>query len=102
VQSENVSMTYAEWTGERPRQEDYMPVFPRNSKLGICMYEEVTEGTPISPVYTDTPEGRQAMADYLTDNPRGISRGMTADDWLAVIGGYLTAIDIHTGKIESR
>jgi hypothetical protein len=96
------AMTFEAWDGPRPVPEDYMPVFPADAELGICMYEDVTEGTPISPVYPDSEQGRSDMAEYLAAHPAGISDGMTADDWLAVIGGYLVTKDIHTGKIDAR
>jgi hypothetical protein len=95
-------MTFEEWDGPRPVAEDYMPVFPADAELGICMYEEVTEGTPISPVYPDTPEGRSDMAAYLAAHPGGISVGMTAADWTAIIEGGLAVKDIRTGEVATR
>lgn len=94
------AMGYAEWAGDRPCAESYMPVFPSDAKLGICMYEEVTEGTPISGVYPDTPQGRSDLAEFLADNPTGVTAGMTADEWLQIISGGLGAKDIHTGEID--
>lgn len=94
------TLSYEEYDGPRPAEEDYMPTFTDWPPIGIQMYEEVSEGTPISPVYEDTPEGRQAMAEYLAQ-PRGhITDGMTVADWLAVINGGLGLKNIHTGKVE--
>jgi hypothetical protein len=101
--AESRTMTYEEWSGERPDEADYMPTFPPDATLGICMYEEVSEGTPISPIFEDSDEGRTAMATWLASNPRGaITDGMTADDWRGIIDGGLGTKDIHTGMVEVR
>jgi hypothetical protein len=43
-----------------------MPDFTNipKSKMGICLYETTTEGTPKSPVYPDTESGRIALVRY--------------------------------------
>ncbi len=99
---ETRALTYEEWAEERPVEAHYMPTFPADATLGICMYEEVTEGTPISPVFPDSEDGRTCMAAYLVANPSGITEGMTIADWLAIIGGGLGTKDVHTGQIEVR
>jgi len=74
--------------------------WPEGAEMGIQMYEDVSEGTPISKVYPDTEDGRLAMARELAENPKGITKGMTVDEWLKVIDGELFGKDIHTGKFE--
>lgn len=52
---------------ERPNPADYMPVF-EGDDLGWCLYETVSEGTPITPVFP-TAEG---LIDHLATK---------GDDW---------------------
>lgn len=42
--------SYEEWAGEKPIKEDYMPEWVGEA-THIQLYENTTEGTPISPVY---------------------------------------------------
>lgn len=92
---------FEEWGGNGPDPDYYYPGagWPEGVELGICMYEEVTEGTPISAVYPDTEEGRDAMARELAGAEHGITTGMTAKEWRGVIDGGVFAKDIHTGEI---
>ena len=76
----------ADWDFEPPRFEDYMPVFAGDD-LGYCMYETVSEGTPISPVFA-TPE---ELARWLADTGASAFGGATAtyEQWLHTCrGGY--------------
>lgn len=73
--------TYAEWAGECPRQEDYMPEWSADVATFLMMYETTTEGTPISPAFA-TPE---ELAHWLADTGASAFGDMTAsyDAWLA-------------------
>lgn len=75
------SETYAEYAGERPVQSDYMPEFEPGTATMLCMYEDTSEGTPISPAFK-TPE---ELARWLADNEASAFGGMTAnyEQWLA-------------------
>ena len=44
----------------------FMPDFSATppDQLGLCVYETTTEGTPLSPIFADTPAGRSALVDY--------------------------------------
>ncbi len=50
---------------------------------GWQMWDTVSEGVPISPVFK-TPE---ELARYCADHPQGASRGTTYEQWLAMITG---------------
>ena len=79
--------TYAEWNGNRPVEADYMPDWPESDRTHYQMYEDTTEGTPISPVFA-TPE---ELARWLADNVASAFAGQTAsyDAWLRVcLGGF--------------
>jgi hypothetical protein len=75
-------LTYSEWDGERPKQEDYMPIFTEGTATYYMMYENTSEGTPISPAF-ETPE---ELAKWLVDNN---TSSFTYEGWLRVVkGGY--------------
>ncbi len=44
-------MSYQKWDGERPIKDEYMPQWSKKEKTHIQLYENTTEGTPISPVF---------------------------------------------------
>lgn len=79
--------TYEQWTGREPRKRDYMPDWPESERTHLQMYEDTTEGTPISPVMA-TPE---ELARWLADNHASAfgSETATYEQWLATIrAGY--------------
>ncbi|NTF16860.1 hypothetical protein G6L37_00275 [Agrobacterium rubi] len=59
-----VDDTWQEWTGNRPDPKNYMPSWPEAERTHIAMYEDTTEGTPISPVF----KTGVALAHWLADN----------------------------------
>lgn len=73
---------FVQWHGERPQEEDYMPDFPLESRTHFQMYEETSEGTPISPVCASPEE----LAAWLVDNHADAWSGMgaTYQEWLAM------------------
>lgn len=96
----DITGTYAEWAGERPLEEDFMPDWPDEQRTHIQMYEDTSEGTPISPVM-QTPE---ELAHWLADNGASAFGGMTAtyDQWLATINrGFACSAVITGGHLES-
>ena len=66
-----------------PEAENYMPNWTEAERTHIQMYEDCTEGTPISPVMK-TPE---ELARWLVDNNASAFASFTAtyDEWLATI-----------------
>lgn len=75
------------WYGKRPVPEEYMPDWPESERTHYQMYEDTSEGTPISPVMA-TPE---ELARWLADNGASAFAGQTAsyESWLRVCnGGY--------------
>lgn len=67
--------------GTPPDQNDYMPTWEASECVLWMMYEECSEGTPISPGF-ETPE---ELARWLADNKASAFGGMTAtyEQWLA-------------------
>jgi hypothetical protein len=80
-------MTYEQWAGQRPHRDDYMPDWPAEKRTHLMMYEDTSEGTPISPAF-ETPE---ELARWLADTGASAFGDMTAsyDAWLRVAcGGF--------------
>jgi Lhr-like helicase len=73
--------SFEEWTGERPEAEDYMPDWAEGERTHWQMYEDTTEGTPISPVFATAEE----LAQWLADTGASAFADMTAtyEQWLA-------------------
>jgi len=53
---------YVEYAGERPTTFTNMPDFPADEVLGFCLYETVSEGTPVTPVFATEEE----LVNYLS------------------------------------
>lgn len=77
--------TFEEWHGNRPKAEDYMPLFADGTATHLMMYETTSEGTPISPAFA-TPE---ELARWLADNGASSFGDSTAtyEEWLSVCRG---------------
>jgi len=77
---------YEWWAGERPTEpvpDSYMPDWSESERTHWMMYEDTSEGTPISPAFA-TPE---ELAFWLAENGASAFAGMTAtyEQWLATI-----------------
>lgn len=85
---------FTDYHGSRPSPEDYMPRFADGMATHLMMYEDTSEGTPISPAFA-TPE---ELARWLANSGASSFAGYTAtyEQWLATCKrGYeeLAAID---------
>lgn len=56
--------TFESECGSRPHPDDYFPDWPADERTGWCVYETVSEGTPVTPVFA-TPE---ELIDYLVEH----------------------------------
>ena len=72
---------YADWA--EPDPGDYMPDWPDEERTHWQMYENVSEGTPLSPVMDDP----DRLAHWLADNEANAGAGRTAsyEAWKATI-----------------
>jgi len=93
--------TYEWWAGDvpsKPRPEHYMPSWSEAERTHFMMYEDTSEGTPISPAFA-TPE---ELARWLADNGASAFAGETAtfDQWLAMIhrGSSIASAMIIDGR----
>lgn len=91
---ESKKLTYEEWSGPRPNIKDYMPVWQENERTHYMMYEDTSEGTPISPAFA-TPE---ELARWLTDNRASAFGSSTAsyEAWLRVANGGYAPSAVYT------
>lgn len=82
-EEDELEMSYEEWGGEKPVKEDYMPEWDEKELTHIQMYEDTSEGTPISPVF----DNAEDMAKWLADNNASAFGSMTAtyEQWLSTI-----------------
>ena len=95
------SMTYEQYSGQRPHKDDYMPDWPAEQRTHLMMYENTSEGTPISPAF-ETPE---ELARWLADSEASSFGNGTAsyEGWLRVAkGGWApSAVSIGGGQLVS-
>ncbi|MDJ0513004.1 MAG: hypothetical protein QNJ62_06140 [Methyloceanibacter sp.] len=92
--------SYEEWDGERPVEANYMPVFEPGTATHLMMYEDTSEGTPISPAF----ETAEELARWLTDNKASAFGDMTAsyEQWLATAkAGWAPSAVISGGVFMS-
>ena len=98
--AESRALDYEQWAGQRPHRDNYMPNWPESERTHYMMYEDTSEGTPISPAF-ETPE---ALARWLADTGASSFGNMTADyeHWLRVAKGeWAPGMVIQNGKIYS-
>lgn len=89
-----------DYYGRVPDNNDYMPDWPAEQRTHLMMYENVSEGTPISPAFA-TPE---ELARWLADNEASAFGRDTApyEWWLAVArGGWAPSAAIVDGRMVS-
>ena len=81
--AEERAMSYEDWEGHEPQPRDYMPSWPEEQRTHYQLYENTSEGTPISPVCA-TPE---ELAQWLVDHHASFFAGMETDyqHWLEII-----------------
>lgn len=77
--------------GDQPNLKHYMPNFGE-SATHYMMYENTSEGTPLSPSF-ETPE---ELAQWLFDNEVGSFANYTAtyDEWLSVCKGAKNSVGL--------
>src|SRR6267378_1932339 len=70
-----------DWYGGAPDLNDYMPNWPESERTHLMMYEDTSEGTPISPAFATAEE----LAHWLADTGASAFGKETAsyEAWLA-------------------
>lgn len=98
---ETPSETYEEYAGKRPLQSDFMPEFEEGTATMLCMYENTSEGTPISPAFS-TPE---KLARWLAETGASAFGGMTAtyEQWLSTCkSGFAPSMVMEVGPAGNK
>ena len=72
---------FSDWDGERPDADDYMPDWPEAERTHFQWYENVSEGTPLSPPMPSA----EALSEWLASNPGRSVPELTASEWARVI-----------------
>ena len=85
--------SYVEWNGDRPEPQDYMPKFTEPA-THYQMYENTSEGTPISPVF----KSKKKLAEWLYVTGASWFADMTAtnEQWLGMIDGTVCDLPVFT------
>lgn len=92
--------TFEKYHGPRPSSANHMPKWADEERTHYQMYEDTSEGTPISPVM-ETPE---ELAQWLVDNNASSFGAMTAtyEQWLSICkGGWAPSAVIVGGVMQS-
>lgn len=63
--------TFEDWDGKRPDPADYVPDWTEQEKTHFVVYETVTEGTPVTPVFATPEELVEHLATKGTDWDNG-------------------------------
>ncbi len=62
---------FEEWHGGPPDPETHRPAWPEGSATAYQVYETVSEGTPVSPVFAT----REALVEWLVNDGSGMGIG---------------------------
>lgn len=78
-------MPFGEWDGEKPLKEDYMPEWTEAEKTHIQLYENTTEGTPISDVYKA--DDLEKLCEHAAENCSTFADfKATKEEWMQMLG----------------
>ena len=100
LEYEDTPEHFESWDGNRPSADDHMPEWTESERTHFQMYEDTTEGTPISPVM----EAPEALARWLADNSASsfAGRGASYEQWLRVCrGGFAPSMVSDGGGLRS-
>lgn len=89
-----------DYFGGAPDQNDFMPDWEEHEKTHFQMYEDTTEGTPISPPM----QTEEDLARWLADNKASAFGGHTAtyEQWLNTIrAGWAPSMVMRNGHLQN-
>lgn len=99
-EADELEMSYEEWNGEKPIIDYYMPEWKESELTHIQMYEDTSEGTPISPVF----DNAEDLARWLADNNASsfVSSTATYEQWLSTINrGWAPSMIMDNNGLRS-
>lgn len=81
---------------DMPSVEDLEP-----SQVRIMLYETTSEGTPMSPVFDDTPEGREALCRYAARYCTTFGSATASEaEWAQMLFGGYAVLNLQSGQLE--
>lgn len=89
-----------DYYGKAPEAHEYMPGWPEDQRTHFMMYEDTSEGTPISPAFA-TPE---ELARWLADTGASAFADQTAsyEAWLRIAkGGFAPSAILTASGLQS-
>lgn len=78
---EDKNMSFEEWHGEKKLSEAYVPDWQKNQLTHFQMYEDVTEGVPVSPIFKKI----KNLANWLANNLNDSRYPYTSIEWLQIL-----------------
>lgn len=90
VEEEDKQLSFEEWDGEKCKPEDFRPDWPPSEQTHFQMYEDVTEGTPISPVF----EKAEDLAFWLCQNLDDDRYPYTTSEWLTILTSSQPSVEV--------
>lgn len=93
VGEESKKLSFEEWEGPAPDASEFMPDWPESERTHYMMYEDTSEGAPISPAF----ETAEELARWLADTGASAFGDMTAsyEAWLSTIKrGYAPSMSM--------
>jgi hypothetical protein len=83
-QGDEINMPFEEWYGNKPKATWYMPEWSDEEKTHIQLYENTTEGTPISEVYEASE--LETLCEYAAKNCTTFGEGTaTKEEWMQML-----------------
>ncbi len=96
----------ANWEHPRDERGRFVPLLPEQMPQpgngGVIMaYETTSEGTPISPAFPDTPEGRLALVRHCAEHATTFGKHTAGlEAWAAILFGDAVTIGLD-GTVEA-
>jgi len=85
-------------SGQAIPDDAFMP--DATGQTEIAAYETTSEGTPISPAFPDSPEGRLALTNWCAENATTFgSHRADAEAWAGVLFGEASAAVDPQGRV---
>ncbi len=105
------AVPYEDDAGMRPTSEDYMPDFDEpEDALGWCLYETVSEGTPVTPVFATANDLVEHLCSIGQDWDQGPMRRASAESIvrigftmgsMVVVAGVVYRSDVDADKLKT-
>ena len=92
-------------TDQPPMAERFMPSIRSLpvEETEIVAYETTSEGTPISPAFPNTPQGRLDLVNYCAEHCTTFAQHMAGPEaWAAILFGSSTAVVSEEGTVYAE